>query len=298
MKAEVQFIIDRAKATDAVAAAILADWEWPEETTTQMQTETKALEDQADVSDIKDTALTNAIAQKNLAFDNYHQTTVALLGMTRTHYRKNPAATATLKNLHAKGQSDQDILDEGAKLAKVWAELDATYVPDEGWTLTAFEAAGTDCGTKAEAVTTADVAWSTESAKTDAMAAQVNDARIAWYADATKKFGPDTEHGKTIRQEVPTTSQTVQPPDPPVVKEAQALGGGKVHIDFAPPASGYIQIWHQGPGDPAFTVLVDKLTTVYFEQSGFTPGAHSFKFVGINTGGASDASAPIVVQVT
>ena len=33
-------------------------------------------------------------------------------------------------------------------------------------------------------------------------------------------------------------------------------------------------------------------------KAGFKPGAHSFKFVGINSGGASDASAPIVVQVT
>lgn len=43
MKTEVQFVLDRANATNAVAAAILADWEWPEETTAQMQTQTKAL---------------------------------------------------------------------------------------------------------------------------------------------------------------------------------------------------------------------------------------------------------------
>ena len=35
-----------------------------------------------------------------------------------------------------------------------------------------------------------------------------------------------------------------------------------------------------------------------FSKAGFTPGAHSFKFVGINSGGSSDATAPIVVQVT
>jgi hypothetical protein len=218
--------------------------------------------------------------------------------MTKTHYRNDPAATATLKNLHAKGQNDQDILDEGAKFAKAWAQLDATYVPDIGWTLAVYQAAGADCAAKASAVTAADVAWSSESAKTDEMAAEVEDTNIAWYADATRKFGPDTEHGKTIRQEVPTTSKSVQPPDPPVVVEAQALGGGKVHVDFAPVASGYIQILHQGPGEPAFTVLVDKLTADYFELGGFVPGAHSFKFVGINSGGSSDPSAPIVIQVT
>jgi hypothetical protein len=196
------------------------------------------------------------------------------------------------------GQNEQGILDEGATFANAWAELDTTYVPDKGWTLAAFQAAGADCVTKAAAVTTADVAWSSESAKTDALAAAVDDTNIAWYADATKKFGPDTEHGKTIRQEVPTTSATVQPPDPPVVVEAQAIGGGKVHIDFAPPDSGYIQILHQGPGETAFTVLVDKLTADFYEAGGFAPGAHSFEFVGINSGGASDATAPIVIQVT
>ena len=263
-----------------------------------MKTETKALAGQADVSDSRETALTNAIAQKNAAFGSYHQTTVTLLGMSKTHYRKDPAATATLKNLHAQGDSDQDILDEGAKFAKAWAELDPTYVPDMGWALAAFQAAGTDCATKAVAVTTADVAWSSESAKTDALAAAVEDTNVAWYADATRKFGPDTNHGKTIRQEVPTTSKSVQPPDPPVVIKAQALGGGKVHIDFAPPASGYIQILHQGPGEAAYTVLVDELTADYFEQGGFAPGAHGFKFVGVNSGGAGAASAPIVLQVT
>jgi hypothetical protein len=35
-----------------------------------------------------------------------------------------------------------------------------------------------------------------------------------------------------------------------------------------------------------------------FEQGGVVPGAHSFKFVGVNSGGSSDASAPIVIQVT
>ena len=298
MKTEVQFVLDRANATISVAAAIQTDWVWSEETIAQMQTATKALAAQADLSDSKNTALTKAIAQKNAAFGNYHQITVTLLGMTKTHYRNNSAATATLKNLHAKGQSDQDILDEGAKFAKAWAELDAAYVPDQGWTLAAFQAAGADCATKLSAVTTADVAWSSESATTDELAAEVEDTNIAWYADATRKFGPNTEHGKTIRQEVPTTSATVQPPDPPVVVEAQALGGGKVHIDFQPPASGYIQILHQGPGEPAFTVLVEKLTADFWEQGGFAPGAHSFKFVGINSGGSSDPSAPVVVQVT
>lgn len=298
MKTEVQFVLDRANATDAVAAAILADWEWAEKNLTQMQADATALADQADVSDSKDAALTNAIAQKNVSFDNYHQNTVVLLGMTKTHYRNNPAAAATLKNLHAQGDSDQDILDEGAKFANAWDELDGTYVPDKGWPLAVFQVAGADCVTKAAAVTTADVAWSNESAKTDTLAAAVEDTNIAWYADATRKFGPATPQGAMIRQEVPTTSKSVQPPGPPVVVEAQAIGGGKVHIDFAPPASGSIQIWHQGPGESAFTVLEDKLTADFYEAGGFAPGAHSFKFVGINSGGSGDASTPIVIQVT
>lgn len=298
MKAEVQFVLDRAAATNAVALAILADWGWAEKTPTQMQADTKGLADQADVSDGKDTALGHAITQKNAAFDSYHQTTVALLGMSKTHYRNDPASLATLKNLHAKGQNDQDILDEGAKFAKAWAELDGTYVPDKGWTLTVFEAAGLNCAAKAGAVTTADVAWSNESAKTDAMAAAVDDTNMAWYADATKKFGPNTTHGKTIRQQVPTTSKTVQPPDAPVVVEAQALGNGKVHVDFQPPASGYIEVWHQGPTETEFAVLLARLRANYFEQGGFAPGKHIFKFVGINSGGASAGSAIVTLQVT
>jgi len=298
MKTDVQFALDRANATNTVATAIQADWVWPEKPIAQMITETQTLTVQAGLSDTKDSALSNAIALKNAAFSNYHQTTVTLLGMTKTHNRNNPAALATLKNLHAKAQSEQATLDEGATFAQVWAQLDATYVPDTGWTLAAFQAAGADCVTKAASVTTADVAWSSESAKTDALAVGVEDTNTAWYADATRKFGPDTEHGKTIRQEVPTTSKSVQPPAPPVVVEALALGGGKVHIDFETPDSGYIQILHQGPGETAYTVLVEELTTNFYEAGGFAVGAHSFKFVGINSGGESDASAPIVIQVT
>ena len=298
MKTSVQFVLDRASATNPVAAAIAADWVWAEKTVAQMVLDTKALADQANLSDNKDLALTNAIAQKNAAFDKYHQATVVLLGMTKTHYRNNPAALATLKNLHAKGQNDQSTLDEGATFAKVWAQLDATYVPDTGWTLAAYQAAGADCLTKVAALTTADVAWSNESAKTDTLAAAVEDTNVAWYADATKKFGSDTPHGKTIRQKIPTTSQIVQPPDPPVVVEAQALGGGKVHIDFASPASGYIQIWHRGPGETGYTELVPKLATDFFEQGGFAPGAHSFKFYGINSGGMGAESAPVDIVVT
>jgi hypothetical protein len=298
MKAEVQFVVDRANATNAVAEAILADWEWAEKTVVQMTADTKALTDQAAISDNQASVLKNTVSQKSGAFINYHQNTVTLLGMTRTHYRNNSAALATLKNLHAKGYSEQDIINEGATFANVWKQLDATYVPDKGWTLTAYQAAGTDLAAKAGAVTTAAVAATNESAKTDDLAAGVEDTNVAWYADATKKFGPDTPNGAIIRQRIPTTTSTVNPPAPPVVVEAQALGGGKVHIDFQKPDSGYIQILHQGPGEPAFTVLVDHLNGLFFEQGGFVPGAHSFKFVGINSGGPGDESAPIVIQVT
>jgi hypothetical protein len=298
MKATVQVIVDRANATNTAAAAIVADWQWPEKSVVQMQADTQALIAQASISDNADLAYTNAINQKNAAFTGYHLNTVTLLGMSKTHYRKNPAALATLKNLHALGHSDQDILDEGDTFAKVWAQLDPTYVPDTGWTLAAYQAAGTATGATVGALTTADVAWSNESAKTDDLALGVEDTNVAWYADATKKYGPDTPHGKMIRQEVPTNNAPVMPPDPPVVDEAIALGGGKVHIDFETPDSGWIQILHQGPGETAFAVLVDKLTTNFWEQGGFAPGAHSFKFVGVNTGGEGDESAPIVIQVT
>ena len=298
MNTDVQFVLDRANATITVATALQTDWVWPEKTIPQMTTDTKALAAQGDVSDTADTALTNAIALKNTAFTGYHQATVTLLGMTKTHYRNNPAALAVLKNLGARGQSDQDILDEGSTFAKAWAQLDATYVPDTGWTLAAFQAAGLDCVTKLAGVSTADVAWSNAAGQTNVQAAGVEDTNMAWYADATRKFGPDTKQGKMIRAEVPTTSKSVQPPAPPVVEEAQALGGGKVHIDFEPPASGYIQILHQGPGETAFTVLVEKLPQNFYEAGGFAPGAHSFKFVGINSGGQSAETAPMVIQVT
>jgi hypothetical protein len=298
MKTNVQFVLDRAHATNAAATAIAADWEWQEKPVVQMTADTQALEAQAGLSDTADTALTNATNQKNAAFASYHATTVMLLGMTKTHYRNQPAALATLKNLQALGKSEQDILDEGATLAKIWEQLDATYVPDKGWTLTAFQAVGTATAATVGALTTANVAWSNTSAQTDEQAAAVEDTNVAWYADATKKFGPDTPHGVMIRQTVPTTTHAVQPPAPPVVLEALALGGGRVHIDFAPPASGYIQIQHQAPGETVFTVLVAKLTANFFETGGFAPGAHSFKFRGINSGGASPETAPIVIQVT
>jgi len=239
MKTNVQFVLDRSSATDAAAVAIVADWEWAEESNVQMSAETKALAAQASLSDTADTALTDAISQKNTALAGYHHTTVVLLGMTKTHYRNQPAALATLKNLQALGKSDQDIVDEGAALATIWMQLDPTYVPDKLWPLAAYQATGTDCANKILAVTTADVAWSQSSAQTDAMAAAKEDKNCAWYADATK-----TQHGVMIRQTVPTTSRTVQPPGAPVVDEAQAMGGGKVHIDFEKPASGYIQILH------------------------------------------------------
>jgi hypothetical protein len=294
----VQFVLDRATATTTAATTLQSDWLWSEKTVAQMVADAKALKVQAGISDDNDVALTNAVSNKNAALAGYHQTTVTLLGMTRTHYRKNPAATATLKGLHAVGDSEQGILDEGAKLAKVWEELDDTYVPDQGWTLTAFQAAGTAAAAALGAVTTAQVAWSNESAKTDALGAAVEDTNVAWYADATKKFGPETPQGVMIRQTVPTTTAAVQPPAAPVIIKAQALGGGRVHVDFQPPASGWIQVSHQGPGEPAFTVLVEKLKEDFFEQDGFAPGAHSFMFRGVNTGGPGDAAGPIVLQVT
>ena len=298
MNKNIQFIIDRALASNAAAAAILVDWQWSEKTVPQMGLDTQALVTQAGLSDKAGIAMLDAASQKNVALQNYHDATSLLLGMSKRHYRNQPAALATLMTVQALGKSAQNILDEGAAFAKIWKQLDLAYVPDPDWTLTAFETAGTAATASFGAVTTTEVAWSNSAAKTDDQALGVEDTNTAWFADATKKYGPDTPHGVMIRQTVPTTTHAVHPPVPPVVIEALAIGGGKVHIDFAPPASGWIQIQHQGPGETVFAVVMEKLTANFWEQGGFKPGANSFKFVGINSGGPGVESAVSVIQVT
>ncbi len=298
MNKNIQFVIDRALATNAAAAAILVDWQWSEKSVTQMGLDTQALITQAGLSDKAGIAMLTATNQKNTVLQSYHETTSLLLGMSKRHYRNQPAALATLMTVQALGKSAQNILDEGAQFAKIWAQLDITYVPDLGWTLTTFEAAGVTATAAFGAVTTTEVAWGNSDAQTSAQAVGVEDTNTTWYADATKKYGPDTPNGAMIRQNVPTTTHAVKPPAPPVVIEALAIGGGKVHIDFTPPASGWIQIQHQGPGETVFAVVMEKLTANFWEQGGFKPGANSFKFVGINSGGPGAESAVTVIQVT
>lgn len=298
MKVEVLFALVRSQASINAANAILADWGWPEKTIAAMAADRAALKTQADHTDTLSVAFDAAHANRVAAFNLYHTTTVALLGMTKTHFRKDPAATAQLKPLRARGQNEQDILDEGDLFAKVWEQLDATYIPDTGWPLAAFQAAGADCLTKQDAENTAGVVWNNEVKNTDVMAADVQDTNIAWYADATRKFGPDTAHGQMIRSTVPTTSKAQAVPQVPVIGDALALGGGKVHLDFHVVGASSVRVLDKPPGAATFTTLADTVTGDSFDGSGLVPGAHLFEIVGVNSAGDGPVSADIALAVT
>ena len=298
MKADIIFALLRSQATINAATAIGTDWVWPEKSVAEMTTDRQALRTQADLSDTREVAYNAASANRVAAFDAYHDATVTLLGMSRTHYRKNPAALSQLRDLHARGQNEQGILDEGAAFARVWEQLDATYVPDTGWTLVAFKAAGANCLTMQDAERNANVAWNDESKNTDVMAIAVQDTNMAWYADATKKFGPETAHGQMIRSTVPTTSKAQALPQKPVIGEALALGGGKVHLDFQVSGAGHVRVLHEGPGETTFTVMNDNVTGNTFDASGLAAGTHHFELVGVNSAGEGPVSNDVALVVT
>jgi hypothetical protein len=228
MKADNQFSIDRALKTISAARQMTTKWTWTEETPDQMQTQletitgnsssTPPVVGQAEIADQALRTRDGAEGAWRAQLRMLHQDTVQGLNMAKNKFRNDTASLAVLSGLHAGGNTPEKILSEALAWESAWNQLAPTWSPTQTNTLAAFKTLRKQCAEDLQtAFTDADSASHEQSAKLDQMCSDLEDANVAWYADATRVFPAGTAEGDMIRSTVPTTytpSTSTPPPAP------------------------------------------------------------------------------------
>lgn len=215
-----QSIIDSAKkravATISAAKEVADKWTWPEMTPDQMQSQLEGITGNSEASPPvvgqEDLAKQADAAKKQAEsiwlgqLGSLHELTVQGLGMAKSRFRNNPSSLALVKNLHAAGKSPEQILAEALDWETAWNKADPTWTPTKTNTLAAFKALRKSCN---EDLQQAFKDAASEARDQDEALAQMAQAvegtNVAWYAEATKAFGPATPEGIMIRKTIPTT---------------------------------------------------------------------------------------------
>lgn len=293
---DIQFVLDRSKASIDAADIIKDDWVWPEKTIAQMQASRQALKDQDDLVGVKYTEMISARHDFDARLDEYHLKTVAVLRLARTRFRNDTAKRNKIQRLTAQGDSRSATFSEGKSLEDQWREMDVAWVPLEDLTLAVFTQYRTDCRNLHDSYTTKHSLWRSEADKAEALAEQLHDELIAWYSDATTVFPSGTAHGNMIRNTVPTTYQPLPLPEQAVITEAVSNGPGRGHLSFGAPHATRFTVLHRGPNDPVFTVVQTGEATS-FDPVNLAAGQHQYKVFGSNSRGNGPESAVVTIAV-
>jgi len=89
------------------------------------------------------------------------------------------------------------------------------------------------------------------------------------------------------------TGPSWQSPAKAVITAATSPGVGAVHLEFSATHATSYDVLHEGPGDPAFTLVADDIIVTTYNATGLVAGAHECKVLGRNsrgTGPESDVS--------
>jgi hypothetical protein len=128
-----------------------------------------------------------------------------------------------------------------------------------------------------------------------AVATKVDQNNKRWYKAWQGQFAAGTPQRDALSLINTGASQTL--PGQGVFLTSELLPGQGVSLSFDAARATQFTLLHKGPGEPAFSVLADGLTTKTFEHEATPPGAHSYKVVGGNAVGQGAESVPLELTV-
>jgi len=225
----IEFIKDRATKTLSAAKSLSAEWIWQEKTLAEMEAQLAAfvgdkdaappVVGQEEIASDAEQVMLDARGAWDARLDTLHRRTMQGVAMAKTRHRDDPAKLAVIAPLGADGDSRAGILAEALAWESAWAEVDPAWAPLPANTLAAFQALRRECNEDFRtAHSDARAAWRKQAEKLNALASDIDDASVAWYADATRVFPAGTENGDMIRGTIPTTysppAEKTPPPAP------------------------------------------------------------------------------------
>jgi hypothetical protein len=211
-----EFVKDRSTKTLSAAKQLASQWVWQEKTVAEMEAALLAIigDKDATPSVLGQEEITSQAEQAMLAargawdaqLDTLHRRTMQGVGMARSRHRDDPAKRSVLDPLSARGDSRAVILAEALDWESAWAQVEPTWSPLPANTLAAFQALRRACTEDLKtAYSDARAAWRAQAEKLNEMAGALDDASMAWYADATRVFPAGTAEGDMLRGTIPTT---------------------------------------------------------------------------------------------
>ncbi len=211
-----QQIFERAEPTLQVMQQVSGEWTWDEMTPAAFQALlTSAREAQGNAADKKsDYDLQRGTV--NGLFDDLEARKVQGIGMAKFRFRAERDKLEMVSSVGEYGSAREDVLKESEEWAGAWNDIAPDWAPTTSNTLAAFNTLLDTARSENSELSAKKVAARRAGVDLNEVLAQLQDACVAWYGQATRVFPAGTPSGDLIRGQIPTFSDagTPTPPTP------------------------------------------------------------------------------------
>jgi hypothetical protein len=232
--------------------------------------------------------------------DKAYQKTVCVYACMKSCYRSDLNCTTSILSLPKADRVPERTLARMRSLGSLWTTL--PNVPGTtgplvvgGTTAALFSNMTADLDVKITAHSLADAQYSGQLAEFHNQLDTWDSFVSAACIQGRALYAPGTPERAYI-DAIPTAPST-QEPVQAIITVATSPAAGEVHLEFNAEHATTFEVWHKGPGQPAFVHVDDVLLPGVYDVAGLEPGAHEYEIVGVNSRGTGPASAPSTINV-
>lgn len=229
-----------------------------------------------------------------------HDACVAVYACMKSLYRKDVESSAAIRRLPTQDQSPGRTLARGKELDALWGTL--PNVPGTSGPMVVGDLTAASFGAMV-----LDLDGKILAAKLDA--SQYSGALAEFHEkldDWNDFVGAGREQGQALYKEgtgeravihrIPVGPST-QRPEQAEITQAESPAAGAAELAFDARHATSFQVWHKGPGEPAFKQVADVLLPGEYAAAGLPGGAHEYYVEGVNSRGTGEASATVTILV-
>ena len=205
---EISVVRTRAQATRDVQAEFAAQWVWPDKTLAQWDTDLTLLTEKERNENAAEQEEHAIRAQRNAAYKSLERFTMQTVAALKVSARGNTAVLEALKRLPGQPFGRPQSLARAKAVAEAWKTLLPNLALSPSHTHAAFESAIAHAADLDAATSAAKAKWRHAAEDLAEHLAQLDSDNKAWYALASRLYGPETTEGALLRSRVPVTGKS------------------------------------------------------------------------------------------
>lgn len=206
--ADYHAIMERVSFTIATQTQIADQWVWNEKDVATWNAEEAAIDAHPDGLHMrqteKETEKSGAESHLTSVLKNLHESTVAAVSVARVRWRRVPERLLVLAGLRAGGTTAVEILQEAEECELAWEAIEPGMEPVTGLTLALFQTQIAAARAAVREVRRTAVHLRLSNGQLGVALHAINDAAVAWYAEATAVFRNDA-NVRHLLDGIPTT---------------------------------------------------------------------------------------------